>query len=65
MPDGYSAIEVWSQNRQVATIYAMEGGLNIVTTPDYEPSDVDMQTRAPMGVQFRLSRRLDRESKRR
>jgi hypothetical protein len=63
--DGYTAVEVWERDRQVATIYAMESGLNVITTPDYEPSDVDMQTRAPMGVQFRLSPRSEREGKRR
>jgi hypothetical protein len=55
---GRTAIDVHDDDGQhVATIYAMSGGLNIVTQPDYELADLAVELQPPMGVQFAIRRR--------
>jgi hypothetical protein len=63
---GRTAIDVIDDDGQhVATIYAMSGGLNIVTTPNYEPADLAVEVQPPMGVQFAIRARGDLGNRRR
>jgi hypothetical protein len=51
-----SAIELWDGPDHVATIYAQRGGLHIVCSPPYVPSDLEIAEHPPAGLAVTLRR---------
>lgn len=63
---GRTAIDVHDDRGQkVATIYATRDGINVRMEPQCEAAGLSIDQQPPIGVQFAISRRSEREGKRR